>query len=462
MSFWIGGLSALLVFGSLLVLIRMSRFTDIQGFALRHRVWIYGFSIATTTFGVAQILSAANKDVFSIQELIMTAALVAIVCLIVLMPVVLLWPSRKFSPTGDSRSLLRAPGLNKRATSTKQQGGAGGEQLDTENPEHNLLLELPRMIRRFERALLGSKITIFAQDQDLSYTWIHNAPAGFGAAAVIGRKDHELLPLETALPLIEAKRRSLEEEKPQRIETTVEIEGVEHCFDVNIEPMYDEGGMLDGIISIAVDITEQKESESHLRLITREVNHRLKNLLAVTQAMARQSAAYAKSPDEFIESFVGRLQGLAQSHDLLVQEAWRGGSLVELINGQIGHLLPATKTQIILVGSDLRLSVDATQNIGMALHELATNAAKYGALSSPQGKVKISWRKVEDSGNQAHLHLRWSENGGPPVKPQSKKGFGYAILQEVTARALGAEVETDFAHEGLRWEIRVPWEHVVE
>src|SRR5262249_58703850 len=143
----------------------------------------------------------------------------------------------------------------------------------------------------------------------------------------------------------------------------------------------------------AVDVSDGKEGEAHLRLLMRELTHRSKNLLAVIQAMARQTARYSESIDGFLERFGARLQALARSHDLLVQEEWHGVALAELVKSQLTYL-DRTGAQIVAEGPAVMLRPEAAQSLGLALHELAMNALRYGALSTPAGKnsIRRAWR----------------------------------------------------------------------
>ena len=221
--------------------------------------------------------------------------------------------------------------------------------------------------------------------------------------------------------------------------------------DLHIEPLRNEAGDIVGLTCASVDVTERKESEAHLRLLMRELTHRSKNLLAVIQAMARQTARHAGSTDAFLNQFAARLQGLAASHDLLVRESWHGASLRELIQSQLAAYFADGEGSIVLDGDPVALKPEAAQNLGLALHELAVNAAKFGALSVPQGRVAISWAL---RGNT--LELEWREQFGPKVKARRRKGFGSMVIERNLANALDAKVELTFDHNGLRCQITIP------
>jgi two-component sensor histidine kinase len=210
-----------------------------------------------------------------------------------------------------------------------------------------------------------------------------------------------------------------------------------------------------GVTCAAVDITERRRGEDHLRLLLRELTHRSKNLLAVIQAMARQTARHAGSVHAFLDQFGDRLQALATSHDLLIQESWHGVSLEELVRSQVGSHLDGTAPRVIIVGDGVLLKPEVAQSLGLALHELANNAEKFGALSVPDGRVSVAWRRVPQSDGEA-VELLWAESGGPNVGPPARRGFGSLVIQGSLPRSLDAEVDLAFAAQGVRCRIVIP------
>src|SRR5438067_1113395 len=161
------------------------------------------------------------------------------------------------------------------------------------------------------------------------------------------------------------------------------------------------------MVGTARDVTERKQREAHVRFLMREIAHRSKNLLAVIQAMARQTAVTAGSAHDFEQIFSARLQALAASHDILMDEDWHGASIEELVRTQVGHYVDLIGTRIDLAGPEMMLKPEAAQNLGLALHELATNAAKYGALCNEEGHVEIRWDLDQD-----RFKIAWQEIGG--------------------------------------------------
>jgi PAS domain S-box-containing protein len=211
----------------------------------------------------------------------------------------------------------------------------------------------------------------------------------------------------------------------------------------------------------ARDITDRKRWEDHTQLLMREVTHRSKNLLAVIQAMARQTKLASKDVNDFEVRFSGRLQALAAAHDLLVQRDWRGASMSEVVKSQLGHYLDQQSSQIELDGPSLIVTPEAAQNIGLAVHELSTNAAKYGALSVPEGRVKVRWDHGEAS-DGGRLQLSWVERGGPEVIQPSRRGFGQVVTEQLTARALHGSANLLFERSGVCWTLNIPSSHVMQ
>jgi PAS domain S-box-containing protein len=214
------------------------------------------------------------------------------------------------------------------------------------------------------------------------------------------------------------------------------------------------------VVALVTDMTERKRQEEQIRLLMREVNHRSKNLLAVVQSVARQTAIHG-DPQSFAQRFSERLQGLAASHDLLVHNSWQGVGLEELVHSQLSHFKDLVGGRIVLSGPHLRINAAAAQSLGMALHELSVNAVKYGALSNRTGTVNISWA-VEDAPGGMSFSLAWHEKGGPAVTKPSHSGLGSLILTRLVEQSLGADVKLDLAREGLSWTLTAPLASVRE
>jgi len=312
--------------------------------------------------------------------------------------------------------------------------------------------ELAEAKQRFEIALRGSPIMVFSQDQDMRFVWVHNPPAGVDPAFMLGKTDTEILPPEAAEPIMAAKRRAMETGEPQTIESNFEMFGRGRVFYLLMEALRDDDGNAIGTTSVAVEITERKEAENQLRMLLRELTHRSKNLLAVIQAIARQTASRTKTIDDFLDRFGARLVAIGCSQDLLVADNWQGASLRTLVEQQLNIYADRLGGQIVIDGEDVMLKPEAVQNLGLALHELATNAQKYGALSSDCGRVRIHWQFCD----AAKLKLTWEEQGGPPVSAPERSGFGRAMIESVVGKALEGEVKLSFTAKGVHCVIVIP------
>ncbi len=214
------------------------------------------------------------------------------------------------------------------------------------------------------------------------------------------------------------------------------------------------------LVSIVADVTERKAAEDHAKFLMFELSHRSKNLLAVIQSIARRTAR-TTTMEEFENRFGQRLQGLAASHDVLVRNSWQGAPLADLIRQHLMPFMDVQSARVELAGPDMVVTAEATQAIGLAIHELATNAIKYGALSVPAGKVRISWTFDRESLASHELLLKWVEQGGPRVVPPSRNGFGHLVIGEMIERSLNARVVLEFAPHGLEWSASIPATNLV-
>ena len=210
-------------------------------------------------------------------------------------------------------------------------------------------------------------------------------------------------------------------------------------------------------IGLSFDVTERKNNDDRNRLFTREIRHRAKNLLAVVLAIARQTAG-KKDPAIFAEEFSSRIAALSSTLDLLGRGDWRGVDLHELFETHIEPFAEA-RDQVTFAGPSVKVRPETAQMLGMALHELATNSLKYGALSISKGRVSIEWRTASELPDQEFI-LMWSEAGGPEVKPITHRGFGYSVLMEQAAWALSGKVEAEYPSSGLIWKLWAPLQDI--
>lgn len=225
-------------------------------------------------------------------------------------------------------------------------------------------------------------------------------------------------------------------------------DGAYRPFLTRVVPLRDASGEIYRWIGTHIDISEQRRREEHIRFVIEELSHRTKNLLSVVMAVANQTAQTASDVKQYQARFAERLRALAHCHDLLVRDSWHGASITDLLAGQLKPFCEGNCGRITVLGPSVVLSPNAVQNLGLAIHELATNASKYGALSVPEGRVTVTWEHGEtDYG----LILQWRESGGPPVAAPSRKGFGHIVISEIVPRALDGRGALDFAPAGVNW-----------
>jgi two-component sensor histidine kinase len=186
-----------------------------------------------------------------------------------------------------------------------------------------------------------------------------------------------------------------------------------------------------------------------------EINHRGKNLLSVVDAIARQTAT--RDPEHFVDYFSQRIQALSANQDLLTKNAWHGVEIEALVRAQLALFADLIGSRIAVSGPKLRLNAAAAQAIGLALHELSTNAGKYGALSTDTGRVDVSWGAADDT-----LTMGWIEREGPPVSAPQRRGFGTTVMGAMTERSVAGAVDLDYAPSGLVWRLTCPAANTLE
>lgn len=315
--------------------------------------------------------------------------------------------------------------------------------------------ELSVLNRRFETALSDSPIAVFEQDAELRYTWVYNPQLGLVAEDLLGKTDEEAFQGQ-AEPFAVVKREALAEGAPKRAETPIGGPGAEPLwYDLKTRPVLLPDGR-PGLISTAADITPQKRQQAELALLMRELNHRSKNLLAIVQSIARQTAVGLAVPVEYLDRLGARLRSLAEAHDALVARQWRGAAIDELVRGQLRHLIGENDERVRLNGGPVELKPEQASYVALAVHELGANAAKYGALSTENGRVDVDWRVGPDAAGESRLTLEWRESGGPTVTTPERRGFGRQILELLTPRALGGEASCRFPPDGMRWSLSIP------
>lgn len=238
---------------------------------------------------------------------------------------------------------------------------------------------------------------------------------------------------------------------------TANAPGVTRVWRDHFYPAVNPEGDIEGVAVVVEDITEQKRNEEHLKLVMNELNHRVKNTLAIVLSIASQTLQTSASLDDFGRSFIGRIRSLASTHTLLTQTNWHSAGLRDLVRETTRpYCGTAGDSAVETHGCDVELVPSAALALSMVLHELATNAAKYGALSSPDGKVKISWVLTQNA-SELGLRFRWLETGGPKVSKPTRRGFGSDLIDFTIHHEFKGNSKVDYEGEGVRCEIVIPW-----
>jgi two-component sensor histidine kinase len=311
--------------------------------------------------------------------------------------------------------------------------------------------EAQALARRFQLATEGSVVTLFEQDEDLRFTWLHNPRPPFDRAG-IGRTGAECLPPGTHAVLEPLKRQVMAGGEPLQTQVELPTDGEPGWFELRITSARTGEGER-GVLTAAVDISEEKRQQEHLQVITRELAHRSRNLLSMVDGIARQTGKAEAIPPAFIEHFSERLSALGKAHDLLIGHDWRGISLASLVEGQLAPLAPVDRLRA--EGPAIEVRPDVGQYLALALHELATNATKYGALSDRGGGITLTWREIDDG----HIEVIWDEvatQSLPESETPRRRGFGRLLLEVLTPRAVKGRSNLEFRTQGPLWRIEFP------
>jgi PAS domain S-box-containing protein len=283
-----------------------------------------------------------------------------------------------------------------------------------------------------------------------------------GDRDVIGRTVEEALPEVVGQGFVELMDRVFQSGRAHigastrvMLQMPGEPEPKEHFLDFIYQPIRNSAGEVTGIFTEGQDVTERVRGEQHLRLVVNELNHRVKNTLAMMQAIAAQTFRNSEDLEQAQQNFSSRIIALARANDLLTGENWEGASLYDLVAGvAVGHA-GNEPDRFTARGPVVRLTPKIALSLSMAMHELATNAVKYGALSNDKGRVDVSW-SLQVKGGEQRLHLEWRESGGPPVTAPTRRGFGSRLVERGLAGELGGTVQLNFEPTGVVCVIEAP------
>jgi two-component system, chemotaxis family, CheB/CheR fusion protein len=320
------------------------------------------------------------------------------------------------------------------------------------------------LIERNQAELTGQRLAAIIDSSDdaivskdlsgIVTTWNHGAERLFGytASEIIGKSITTLIPPD---------RHDEERDILNRIRRGERVspywtvrrrkDGGLVDISLTVSPVKDAAGRVVGASKIARDISDKKQAQARMELLAREIQHRTKNMFAVVLAVVSRSFAGKQSVKDAEACVMSRLHSLGQTHAMLIDKEWQGADVADIVRSEMVPFIGRVQVE----GPPLTLGARAAENFALAVHELATNAAKYGALSNATGRVHISWSKVAPDGSERFI-FRWREEGGPPVSPPTARGFGSAVLEQAMAEHFDVPPRIDFAMEGLRYELNGP------
>jgi PAS domain S-box-containing protein len=311
---------------------------------------------------------------------------------------------------------------------------------------------------RFAAIVRFSEDAIIGKDLDgIIMSWNRGAERllGYTSAEIIGQSIKTLVPTDRHPEEMEVLRRIRQGEHLEHFETTRQRkDGSEVWVSLTISPLKDATGTVIGASTIARDMTDRRRAEEHRNTLMRELNHRVKNTLAIVQSIATQTLRQASTMEDASDTFAARLSNLGKAHNLLTRESWGGANLAEIVADTLKTHANSEKS-FHFEGQDFQVAPSPALAFAMALHELATNATKYGALSVEGGHVDVAW-DINGKSPDRRLTLRWAEHGGPRVVPPKQRGFGSTLIERSLSAELQAEVRIEYDPSGVVCTFNVP------
>lgn len=408
------------------------------------------WAIVASYTGGGLLASTLGKPYWQAPEIQLAALLYATTALIVISLFIRLW-----------RNLSR---FSRLAAEIQSAGSSAGSfvQQNTFRELAGVAAEFDRMIealRKLSSAVERSPTSVAITDADGRIEYVNPAftdMTGYSREEAIGSKTSILKSGETPRRTYEEMWDTISNGRVWRGELcNARRDGSLFWASVSISSSKSSEGKITHYIGLHEDITARKQVEQQRTLLLAELNHRVKNTLATVKSIATQTLRQSPSSEQFRDSFEGRLRVLAVANDLLTQTSWKGADLRTLSQRALEPFHKSGSDQVTFEGPNLMLSPKAALSFSLTLHELATNAAKYGALSAPLGKVELRW-SFRSHPDGPLLVYRWRETGGPKVTAPSHRGFGTTLIEKGMAYELNGEVLTEYLEEGLRCEIVVP------
>lgn len=314
------------------------------------------------------------------------------------------------------------------------------------------------------KSLVGTPVTIFFQDLDGNFCWFVNPQSVWALSDRTGTNERQLFKDGDRERFDRAKAEASRTQEPKSVDliaAAADESGhpTEWNLHLTINTARDQQTGVDGYICSCIDVTEQKRREQTLKNLLREVSHRSKNMLAMVLSLSAQTARVASSKNEFIRRFTGRLQSLSKSQDVITDRDWRGSTLSDLVRRQVRDVVPLADGQIIFEGDDLELGPNGTLHVGLALHELVTNALVHGALTLSNGKIVIGCHRAaaEDEG----ATLTWTETPRVLADVERSKSFGRAMLERIVPAAVNGTGVLDLTDESVSYTLSIGHTEIV-
>jgi two-component sensor histidine kinase len=306
-----------------------------------------------------------------------------------------------------------------------------------------------------QRALGSAGISLIYQDPRLSIIYADNLPPHFQPAAIPGGTDVDLFGETHGRNLEKMKQQVLENGKPAITEIDISIDGEMRTYELKIERIGSDQAA--GILSVISEVTEARHREKVLKSLLRELSHRSKNLLAIIQGIATQTARNTISLDSFLMKFRGRLQSLSNSQDLITDSSWRGAFLFELAEKQFAPYWPETAGPLPISGINVHLTPNAAVHVGLALHELIVNSASYGAIAGSRPAVSLNCHEVASPGRKA-IEISWAETLCDPTEVHefSENSFGKTVLERVVPSSVNGKAELTLVPGRIEYHLVIP------
>jgi two-component sensor histidine kinase len=303
-----------------------------------------------------------------------------------------------------------------------------------------------------ERALGSAGVSIIYQDADLAIQYFENLPDLLQQSATLGSTDMSLFGRKDGPHIIKLKREVLESGRPANTEISVPAADGVKIYEIKIERT---GSDDFGILSVIFEVTETRHREKVLKSLLRELSHRSKNLLAIIQGIATQTARNTLSLDNFLIKFRGRLQSLSNSQDLITDSSWRGAYLFELAEKQFAPYWQDTKAPMPIYGVNAHLTPNAAVHLGLALHELIVNSASHGAIAAGTTNITLTCREIELDGKQA-VEIVWSETTPTATHDFEDNSFSKTVLERVVPTSVSGRARLAVGLDRLEYQLTIP------